>query len=305
MKNERHIAPMSASNVKKHAARLQEEKMPRRMAHEDCCGFCERYCEGKITTRKRTDIEAWRQDVHNDQKQMPKLIFLRRKSQNTRTASKGSERAHMLSGSCTESSWKQEQEAESPASQVCSRTCSNELLNVITIDDATRIQRHQIVEEWKRGRSPSRRNTPVTSLGQPSGSTLRSTPDAKAEAHGTVMRAIDDAVYTRHVMNNRGLFTHKRACTAPMKESHESGRFTRMNFQLRRMLERQVLSNSPLSQRLQQVTFSNYPDGHLRTDQLPSSLMDGRLTTSRVIAPEKKNFLELLINLDKTYDAVR
>ena len=51
------------ANVERHTKLLQTET-PRMIKHEDCCGYCERYCEGKITPDRHREIEAWTKRVN-------------------------------------------------------------------------------------------------------------------------------------------------------------------------------------------------------------------------------------------------
>ena len=59
------------ANVERHTKLLNTET-PRIIKHEDCCGYCERYCEGKITPDRHREIEAWTKGVNQSMQECSK-----------------------------------------------------------------------------------------------------------------------------------------------------------------------------------------------------------------------------------------
>ncbi|KAK2161208.1 hypothetical protein LSH36_120g15031 [Paralvinella palmiformis] len=91
--SERHKTTASSclaeKNVRIHTAKTRpKDKKERHLKHDDCCRYCERYCDDKITEIKRREIEAWRHDVPETmdrnvpknarRKARPRLKFMRR-----------------------------------------------------------------------------------------------------------------------------------------------------------------------------------------------------------------------------------
>ena len=58
---------LAEKNIRIHTAKTapKDKKRERHVKHDDCCGYCELYCNDKITDIKRREIEAWRQDIHH------------------------------------------------------------------------------------------------------------------------------------------------------------------------------------------------------------------------------------------------
>ena len=75
-----HRRPQTAQllrvNVERHTRLLQKDT-PRSISHEDCCGYCERYCEGKITAYRHREIEAWTRTVNRSMQESHSAGFLR------------------------------------------------------------------------------------------------------------------------------------------------------------------------------------------------------------------------------------
>ncbi|KAI0208571.1 hypothetical protein LSAT2_006719, partial [Lamellibrachia satsuma] len=73
-----HKAQLLRANVERHTKLLQKEA-PRSIKHEDCCGYCERYCEGKISLRRQREIEAWTKTVNRSMQECQRSVAVLRK----------------------------------------------------------------------------------------------------------------------------------------------------------------------------------------------------------------------------------
>ncbi len=59
------VGEVIETNVRAHTARTDCRTWgDRRTRHENCCGYCDRYCVGKINQCRKAEIDQWRQEVN-------------------------------------------------------------------------------------------------------------------------------------------------------------------------------------------------------------------------------------------------
>lgn len=299
-------------NVEWHTAHTQDKTLvcPRKTRHEDCCGYCERYCQDKLTTGKQEEIELWAADVNRnmaaftqvlprDHTKQARMKYLKYSCHGTPDSDHGY-------GRITKPEWYKPETATSsnlssymstanirdslptrlssrhtvpqPAHHstdnyhnLSSRSSSNELLNVMTIDDAMSFQRQRHLSQPYSDSTNNRVRTahinishiPQDQIQERLQSIARfrcSSGQLEYDTHHgnmTAMRACDTMIQTRQVINNtsnQGLFKEQQfaASNKHICRKAESKRFQRLNDNLHRLIESDFLPDRKLQLKLQE-----------------------------------------------------
>ena len=324
-------SPLVRANVHLHNEHLQEKPVPcaRKTPHEECCGYCDLYCKGKLTIRRFQEIEAWTKVVNNNmaalvprpkaktkRPKQPKIRYLKYQPPGTADEEEGfrwirtSDKPE--NGSSTSQFTKDSSStllvanlppdnasrlssrsvhfdsvldptvASADSGHCSSQSSSNELLNVITIDDAMMQNCAKYLKSHSSSHPRKSATSFTSSMAQIPEDQLQERLDSIAkfqssgnqlgyDSGGSISRAMNTITETRYVLNNtahRGLFKDQQFgggthCSVMRKA--ESKKFLRLNDNLRRTIETDYVANSRLRQKVLQwgaAKDANEPNGH-------------------------------------------
>ena len=204
--------------------------------------------------------------------------------------------------------------SDNNSEEMHARSTSNDLLNVMTIDDCKMLHDHKkagmifednsSVASGKSLSVDSFNMRPTTSVrfnvenqdmmnGTSTKSPLPPIPSENnedddeyfellTEPNETIIRALDNIIQNKKVTNNRakrGLFQHEKGCRPLLQDNNESNRFRKMNDNLHKVIEEKYLVNPKITDKIRKY--------HLRhqCDDTGDSSLD-TATKLRVTTPE-------------------